>query len=177
MKNVITILISLLFLGISTAYGGMVEKCVDSTGKITYTDKGCKGKETAQDSYLTNAQNKGQKYGKTEATTVSFRVSEIGILTEQASKQCASHAIKYFADKHAESGKNATSEFLKIKDRSIKGAGVKIVMEGVVRFKNKNKPQEMKVLCTASKTRDTDWALAFKDAGPNEKQDMKNAQN
>jgi len=153
---------------------GSIEKCVDgTTGKVTYTDKGCKSKETHKDTYLP-----GTNTRKTDKNTmVSFKVSEIGLLTEQASDQCTKNATKYFADSHSDIGKDASSEFLEVKDRSIKGADVQIVLEGVVRYKSKNQPQEIKIQCTASKSRNSDWELAFKDSESNSKSGGKTDQN
>lgn len=177
MKIFSSLLIALLFFSVSSVYAGTIEKCVDNTGKITYTDKGCKSKETAEDTYLPGTKSSNQKYGKTEKTSmVSYKVSEIGVLTDQASTQCASHAIKYFADTHSNVDNKVTAEFLTIKDRSIKGADVQILLEGVVRYKSKNDDKEMKLLCTATRSRDKDWALAFKDADQAPKADKSNAE-
>ena len=55
MMNCFNLLILLLIFSISQVHAGAVEKCVDETGKVTYTDKGCKGKETSQEAYLLGA--------------------------------------------------------------------------------------------------------------------------
>lgn len=157
-------MILLVFFSGSHVFAGAIEKCIDSTGKITYTDKGCKQKETAQDTYVSNSVKKSKNTNTGKTTLVSYKVTEIGLLTDQAAEQCSKHAIKYFTDSHADVDRHASSEFLQIKDRSIKGAGVKIVLEGVVRYKANKKPKEMKLLCTANKSRESDWELAFKDA-------------
>ena len=166
MKKISILLFLLLIFDFSAAQAGSIEKCVDNTGKVTYTDKGCKGKETAEDTYVPGRKSRNPA---DKTTMVGFKVSEIGVLTDQAATLCAKQAIKYFAESNTEMEKNASSEFTEIKDRSLKGVDVQIVLEGVVRYKNKGKKQELekKLLCTASKSRNSDWVLAFKNTASN----------
>ena len=165
MKNCSYLLILLPILLSSQAYAGAVEKCVDSSGKITYTDKGCKGKETSQEGYFVGASTKAHyKNKKSEKSAVhSFRVSEIGALTEAAIEECTQKASKYFADSRPEMAKNSETEFQTIKDRSLRGEKVEIVLNGIMRSKSDKDAQEIKIQCTASRSRETDWVLVYQD--------------
>ncbi|WP_455210942.1 hypothetical protein [Kaarinaea lacus] len=163
MKTCSYLLILLLILLSSQAHAGAVEKCTDSSGKITYTDKGCKGKETSQDAYFLGT-NKKARYKKSDKSTVhSFKVSEIGALTEQAIDECTKQAGKYFADSRPDIVKNSETEFQTIKDRSLRGEKVEIILSGVMRTKSDNDAQELKIQCTASRSRETDWVLVYQD--------------
>ena len=169
MKYYASLLTILLVLSSSQVQAGAVEKCIDSNGKITYTDKGCKSKETAQDTYLIGTESK-KRHARAEKTSVtSFKVSEIGLLTEQASEQCAKQAGKYFTDSHPGATTPPKSEFLSVTDRSIRGDKVDIVLAGVIRYQSEKKSQEMQIQCAASKTRDSEWVLEFKDIVTNPK--------
>ncbi|KPJ94980.1 MAG: hypothetical protein AMJ53_03990 [Gammaproteobacteria bacterium SG8_11] len=164
MKNYSYLLISLSILVAAQVQAGAVEKCIDSTGKITYTDKGCKGKETSQDTYLMGSTAKNRKTS-TKNIVHSYRVSEIGSLTEQAINQCTKQAGKYFADSHPKLTTDPETEFQTIKDRSIHGDKVEIVLAGVIRAKGEK--EELKIQCAASRSRETDWVLVFKDSDDN----------
>lgn len=171
MKNYLNLLILLLIFSTAQVQAGAVEKCVDSSGKITYTDKGCKGKETSQDTYLLGTSTSSH-YKKQEKTTVnSFRVSEIGILTEQAVAQCGKQASKYFADSYPGITPDSEAEFQTIMDRSLHSDKVEIVLSGVIRIQGDKEAQEIKIQCNASRSRGTDWVLVFKDTGANHKVD------
>jgi hypothetical protein len=169
MKNYLNLLILLLILSASEVHAGAVEKCVGSNGKVTYTDKGCKGKETSQDAYLlgtsTNNRNKNQE----KSTVRSFRVSEIGALTEQAVAQCGKKASKYFAGSHPEVTEESEAEFQTIVDRSLHSDKVEIVLAGVIRVQDEKDTQEMNIQCNASRSRETDWVLVFKDTSADSK--------
>ena len=171
MKNYLNLLILLLIFSTAQVQAGAVEKCVDSSGKITYTDKGCKGKETSQDTYLLGTSTSSH-YKKQEKTTVnSFRVSEIGILTEQAVAQCGKQASKYFADSYPGITPDSEAEFQTIMDRSLHSDKVEIVLSGVIRVQGDKEAQEITIQCNASRSRGTDWVLVFKDTGANHKVD------
>lgn len=167
MKIYFNLLILLLIFTTSQIQAGAVEKCVDSTGTVTYTDKGCKGKETSQDTYLKSTNN---RYKRPEKTTVnSFRVAEIGALTEQAVAQCAKQAGKYFVGSHPGVTEKSEAEFQSIVDRSLHSDKVEIVLAGVIRVKGEKEAQEIKIQCNASRSRGTDWVLAFTDSGADSK--------
>lgn len=158
------LLILFLIIVIFPVHAGVVEKCVDSTGKITYTDKGCKGKETSQDSYL----GKTNKSNLQKTSAPGYKVSEIGTLTEQAIVQCTKQAGKYFAGSRPGVTKNSKTEFSSVVDRSLRGAEVEIVLAGVILYPGKNagEPnQEMKIQCAAKRSRESEWVLAFKEPG------------
>lgn len=173
MKNHSYLLILLLLLVFSQAQAGFVEKCTDSTGKVTYTDKGCKGKETAENAYVGNANASKRKSSLQKTSMPGFKVSEIGFLTEEAVDQCTKQAGKYFTDARLEVPKNSEAEFLTVVDRAIRGAEVEITLAGVIRYQNdkdsdkqgEKQNHELKIHCTASRSRESEWVLVFKDTG------------
>jgi len=170
MKKYSYLLILLPLLSASQVQAGAVEKCVDETGKITYTDKGCKGKETSQNTYLGigAASHKGTT-NLQKTSVVGYKVSEVGVLTEQASEQCAKQAGKYLTDSKPGAKQEAEAEFLTVVERALRGAEVEIVLAGVIHYKNEKAAdaasQELKIHCAASRTRETDWVLVFKEPG------------
>jgi hypothetical protein len=163
MKSCSYILILLAIFAAESVQAGVVEKCVDSSGKVTYTDKGCKGKETSQDAYLIGTST-NQHHKKPESTTMNrYRVAEIGILTEQAVEQCGKQASKYFSGSHPGVTEKSESEFQSVVDRSLQGENVEIVLAGVIRINGEKDAEEVKIQCTATRSRETEWVLVFKE--------------
>jgi hypothetical protein len=172
MKKYSYLLILFLMLAFSQAQAGFVEKCTDSTGKVTYTDKGCKGKESAENAYTGTTESTKHKSQLQKTSMAGYKVSEIGFLTEEAVDQCTKQAGKYFADARPEVPKNSEAEFLSVVDRALRGAEVEITLAGVIRYQSdkdsdeqgEKQNHELKIHCTASRSRETEWALVFKDA-------------
>jgi hypothetical protein len=172
MKNYCYLLILFLMLAFSQAQAGFVEKCTDSTGKVRYTDKGCKGKETAEDAYTGETGATKRKSHLQKTSVPGYKISEIGFLTEDAVDQCTQQAGKYFADARPEVPKQSEAEFLSVVDRALRGAEVEITLAGVIRYQSdkdsgtqgEKQKHELKIHCTASRSRETEWVLVFKDA-------------
>lgn len=168
MKNPYTLLITLLFFVATPTHARPVEKCIDNdTGKVTYTDKGCKNKEVSKEAYLVGTdskKNNSKSANSAKNTSVSYRVSEIGLLTEQASEQCAKHAGKYLAESQPEISQiSSESEFLTVVDRSIRGDNVEIILSGNIPLKGEKENQSKALKCVATKSRDSEWVVVFKD--------------
>jgi hypothetical protein len=162
-------LILLFILSAPMAQAGSVEKCVDSTGKITYTDKGCKGKETSENTYLGGSVSGKKGQSRLQKTSITgYKISEIGFLTEQAVEQCSKQAGKFFTDSRPGVAAVSDTEFVSVLDRAIRGAKVEITLAGVIRYQGEKatekEKQEMKIQCTASRSRETEWELVFKEA-------------
>ena len=78
-------------------------------------------------------------------------------------EECTKKASKYFADSRPEMAKNSETEFQTIKDRSLRGEKVEIVLNGVMRSKSDNDAKEINIQCTASRSRETEWVLVYQD--------------
>lgn len=140
----------------STQAGG-VEKCVDANGKITFTDKGCKSKETSQEPYIGKT-----KYKKFTSTAIDYKVAEIVMLTDQANKECTKQAAKYFVDNNPAVKDRPRVDFTDVVDRKIKGIQMEIVLAGILIYKNEKETKQMNIQCTATKSRENlSWTLVF----------------
>ena len=163
MKNCFNLLIFLLIFSAFQVYAGAVDKCVDETGKVTYTDKGCKSKESSKEAYLLGTSTNSRYKNKKQPAAQSFKVSEIGGLTEQALVQCGKQAGKYFAGTNSKVTENSEVEFQSVVDRSLQHDKVAIVLAGTIRVNSEKDAEKMKIQCSASRSRETEWVLVFRD--------------
>ena len=163
MKKLHIPLIMLTLIAPTSVFAGGVTKCLDATGKITYTDKGCKSQQKAQDAYYGKDVKKRAVASKT--TYVNYKISEIGSLTEQAQTKCGEKAHEFFVNSRPNTKSKTEAEFLEIVDRSIRGTEVEIIFSGVIHVDDDANQSQMKVQCTASKQRsDPKWTLVFKES-------------
>lgn len=157
------IVIAIFSLGFSATpvFAGNIVKCVDpGTGKITFTDRGCKAKQKTENTRLT----KKKVNEKQEAR--HYTVSEIGGLTTQADKSCTDQYMDKFRSENPKMRIKPNIEFPSILERSINRDAVHIILEGTAKYEQADKMINTDLKCTASRrSEDKDWQIVLKNTG------------
>lgn len=154
---------TMFFLGvfcIPMANAGNIVKCTDpKTGKVTFTDKGCKiDQKTATTRMSKKVEKKEQVH--------HYKVGEIPSLTKQAGSSCADQYIDQFRSENPKLRIKPDIDFSAILERSINRDAVHIILEGTAKYENKDKLINTDLKCTASKrSSDKKWQIVLKNTG------------
>ena len=151
-----------LLLCTGMTHAGPIKKCVDATGKITYTDKGCGLKNKTEDTYIGSIAAKQNIQNNT--VTEQYRVSEIAYLTTETQTSCEREAVKQFSGKFPDQKIRPVVEYTEVVDRSIVWDEVSIVLKGTFTVENKSASTAIDFQCTTHKRKSGDqWDVEVKE--------------
>ena len=153
-------------LATGVAHAGAIKKCIDATGKTTYTDKGCGAKTKAENTYLGTITANNNPNNNT--VTEQYRVSEIGYLTTETQTRCEQEATKQFKGRFSKTRIKPVVEFTEIVDRTIVWDEVNIVLKGVFTVDNKPVSTTIDFQCSTHKRKSGgDWDVEIKELASN----------